>query len=112
MPIARSDIHELVTSYLKRHPGERELLAALLEDPATASGATDPAAPPTRVTCSAVVIDRARRWRGSLEVREPDRCLSWGWWPTDALPDPIVPYARAAIEGIRAGRPYTELGWT
>ncbi|WP_435799699.1 NUDIX hydrolase [Streptomyces goshikiensis] len=58
------------------------------------------------------LVFRARRWRGSPEVREPDRCLSWGWWPTDALPDPIVPYARAAIEGIRAGRPYTELGWT
>lgn len=61
MPIARSDIHELVTSYLERHPGERDLLAALLEDPATAPGATDPAAPPARVTCSAVVIDRSRR---------------------------------------------------
>ncbi|WP_050779377.1 NUDIX hydrolase [Streptomyces sp. Mg1] len=58
------------------------------------------------------LVFRARRWRGSPEVREPDRCLSWGWWPADALPDPIVPYARAAIEGIRAGRPYTELGWT
>ncbi|MEU3902762.1 NUDIX domain-containing protein [Streptomyces goshikiensis] len=58
------------------------------------------------------LVFRARRWRGSPEVLEPDRCLSWGWWPADALPDPIVPYARAAIEGIRAGRPYTELGWT
>ncbi|MFG2712835.1 NUDIX domain-containing protein [Streptomyces goshikiensis] len=57
------------------------------------------------------LVFRARRWQGSPEVREPDRCLSWGWWPADALPDPIVPYARAAVEGIRAGRPYTELGW-
>ncbi|MER7468408.1 NUDIX domain-containing protein [Streptomyces sp. NPDC097981] len=57
-------------------------------------------------------VFRARQWTGTPEVREPDRCVSWGWWPADALPEPIVPYTRAAIEGIRAGRPYTELGWT
>ncbi|MFJ9344730.1 NUDIX domain-containing protein [Streptomyces sp. NPDC101733] len=58
------------------------------------------------------IVFRARRWEGTPVVREPDRCLSWGWWPADDLPDPVVPYARAAIEGIRAGRPYSELGWT
>ncbi|MFE2322727.1 NUDIX domain-containing protein [Streptomyces sp. NPDC059385] len=56
-------------------------------------------------------VFRARQWTGTPEVREPDRCVSWGWWPADALPEPIVPYTRAAIEGILAGRPYTELGW-
>ncbi|MEU9305563.1 NUDIX hydrolase [Streptomyces sp. NPDC048269] len=55
---------------------------------------------------------RARQWRGTPEVREPDRCVSWGWWSADALPHPLVPYTRAAIEGIRAGRLYTELGWS
>ncbi|MCX5199232.1 NUDIX domain-containing protein [Streptomyces sp. NBC_00249] len=58
------------------------------------------------------LVFRARRWQGTPEVREPDRCLSWDWWPAEALPDPVVPYTRAAIEGIRAGRLYTELGWT
>ncbi|GAA3374035.1 NUDIX domain-containing protein [Streptomyces racemochromogenes] len=57
-------------------------------------------------------VFRARQWTGTPQVREPDRCVSWDWWPADALPEPIVPYTRAAIEGIRAGRPYTELGWT
>ncbi|MGW5347199.1 NUDIX hydrolase [Streptomyces sp. NPDC004050] len=57
------------------------------------------------------LVFRARRWRGEPEVREPDRCVSWGWWPVDALPDPMVPYARTAVEGIRAGRSYSELGW-
>ncbi|OLZ63826.1 NUDIX hydrolase [Streptomyces amritsarensis] len=57
-------------------------------------------------------VFRALRWAGAPAVREPDRCVSWDWWPADALPEPIVPYTRAAIEGIRAGRPYTELGWT
>lgn len=49
--------------------------------------------------------------RGEPAVYEPDRCVSWDWWPVDALPDPIVPYTRAAIEGIRAGRLFTEMGW-
>ncbi|MFD8632290.1 NUDIX domain-containing protein [Streptomyces sp. NPDC059533] len=57
-------------------------------------------------------VFRARQWTGTPQVREPDRCVSWDWWPADALPEPIVPYTRAAIEGIRAGRPYTELGWS
>jgi 8-oxo-dGTP pyrophosphatase MutT (NUDIX family) len=57
------------------------------------------------------LVFRARKWAGTPEVREPDRCVSWGWWPSGALPDKIVPYTRASIEGIRAGRLYTELGW-
>lgn len=57
------------------------------------------------------LVFRARRWRGEPRLLEPDRCVSWAWWPLDALPEPIVPYARAALEGIRAGRAYTELGW-
>ncbi|WP_433858889.1 NUDIX domain-containing protein [Streptomyces kronopolitis] len=58
------------------------------------------------------MVFRARRWAGTPEIREPDKCKSWDWWPPDALPTPIVPYARAAIEGIRAGRLYTEVGWS
>ncbi|MEU3401401.1 NUDIX hydrolase [Streptomyces filamentosus] len=54
---------------------------------------------------------RARRWEGTPELREPDKCLAWQWWSAKDLPEPIVPYARAAIEGIRAGRTYTEWEW-
>ncbi|WP_282697522.1 NUDIX domain-containing protein [Streptomyces sp. CC208A] len=54
---------------------------------------------------------RARGWEGAPELREPDKCVRWEWWSAEGLPDPIVPYTRAAIEGIRAGRAYTELGW-
>ncbi|MEU1264966.1 hypothetical protein ABZ839_24945 [Streptomyces cellulosae] len=28
-----------------------------------------------------------------------------------ALPEPVVPHTRVAIEGIRASRSYSELGW-
>ncbi|MFB7214349.1 NUDIX domain-containing protein [Streptomyces sp. NPDC056255] len=54
---------------------------------------------------------RASRWSGEPEIREPDRCTAWQWWPLDGLPDPMVGYTRAAIEGIVAGTAYTELGW-
>ncbi|MFF7097761.1 NUDIX domain-containing protein [Streptomyces rubradiris] len=55
---------------------------------------------------------RALRWEGEPKLREPDKCVQWQWWNVKDLPEPIVRYTRAAIEGIRAGRVYTELGWT
>ncbi|WP_063784524.1 NUDIX domain-containing protein [Streptomyces viridochromogenes] len=58
------------------------------------------------------LVFRARRWQGEPELREPDKCVSWGWWPVDALPEPTVRYTRAALDGIRHGRLYTELGWS
>ncbi|MEX0171549.1 NUDIX domain-containing protein [Streptomyces sp. LMG1-1-1.1] len=54
---------------------------------------------------------RASHWEGVPAIREPDKCVGWHWWNAKDLPEPVVPYTRAAIEGIRAGRPYTELGW-
>lgn len=48
---------------------------------------------------------------GTPEAREADRCTRWRWWPAAELPDATVPYAQAAINGIRAGRLYTEMGW-
>ncbi|MYW05479.1 NUDIX domain-containing protein [Streptomyces sp. SID3343] len=57
------------------------------------------------------MIFRARRWTGSPEVLEPDKCLSWGWWHPHDLPDPTVPYARAAIQAIQVGCLYSEFGW-
>ncbi|WP_053640395.1 MULTISPECIES: NUDIX domain-containing protein [unclassified Streptomyces] len=55
---------------------------------------------------------RPRHWEGTPEVREPDRCLRWEWFSAEDLPEPIVPYTRVAIEGVRAGRAYSELGWS
>ncbi|MEU0368845.1 NUDIX domain-containing protein [Streptomyces sp. NPDC006283] len=57
------------------------------------------------------VVFRVRNWRGTPQVREPDKCLGWQWWRPQALPEPIVPYAQHAIEQILAGRPYSEVGW-
>ncbi|MEU5397235.1 NUDIX hydrolase [Streptomyces tibetensis] len=54
---------------------------------------------------------RARTWSGEPELREPDKCTQWKFWDPAALPDDLVPYTRVAIEGIRAGRLYSEMGW-
>ncbi|MFI6416750.1 NUDIX domain-containing protein [Streptomyces sp. NPDC050842] len=54
---------------------------------------------------------RPRQWEGVPQVREPEKCVGWQWHGVKDLPEPIVAYTRAAIEGIQAGRVYTELGW-
>ncbi|WP_030230350.1 NUDIX hydrolase [Streptomyces sp. NRRL S-350] len=57
------------------------------------------------------LVFRARRWKGTPEVRESDKCLTWQWWPRDELPDPIVSYTRTAITAIAEGSLYSQLGW-
>ncbi|MDX3025657.1 NUDIX hydrolase [Streptomyces acidiscabies] len=57
------------------------------------------------------LVFRARRWEGAPELREPDKCLSWQWWPRHDLPHPTVPYTRTAIAAIAEGRHYSQLGW-
>ncbi|MFZ3491831.1 NUDIX domain-containing protein, partial [Streptomyces sp. 5.8] len=57
------------------------------------------------------LVFQARRWEGIPEVREIDKCLAWQWWDPADLPKQIIPYTRAAIEGIAAGRAYTDMGW-
>lgn len=55
---------------------------------------------------------RARSWSGFPQVLEPDRCLEWRWWDPKDLPAEVVPYTRQAIEGVIAGRLYSNMGWT
>ncbi|MFC8536630.1 NUDIX domain-containing protein [Streptomyces sp. NPDC057249] len=57
------------------------------------------------------LVFRARNWEGVPELKEPDKCVAWQWWSAKDLPEPLVPYARAAIEGVKAGRVYSEMGW-
>ncbi|MFI9780449.1 NUDIX hydrolase [Streptomyces sp. NPDC051956] len=57
------------------------------------------------------LIFKASRWEGVPKVLEPDKCLTWKWWPRHELPDRIVSYTRTAIAAIAEGRPYSQLGW-
>jgi 8-oxo-dGTP pyrophosphatase MutT (NUDIX family) len=57
------------------------------------------------------LVFRARSWSGTPEVLEPDRCVEWRWWRPQDLPAEIVPYTRLAIDGVLAGRLYSDMGW-
>ncbi|TRV80933.1 phosphotransferase [Streptomyces sp. 130] len=46
-----------------------------------------------------------RRWSGAPEVMEPEVCDAMGWFPLDALPEPMVAYCRAGLDAYRAGVP-------
>ncbi|MYS32654.1 NUDIX domain-containing protein [Streptomyces sp. KhCrAH-43] len=38
--------------------------------------------------------------------REPDKCSELAWYPLDALPDDMVAYCRAGLDGYRAGESF------
>lgn len=57
------------------------------------------------------LVFRARTWSGTPQLLEPDRCVAWRWFSPQDLPAKVVPYTRHAVEGITAGRPYTQTGW-
>ena len=42
---------------------------------------------------------------------EPDKCAALLWQPQGALPTKTIPYIRAALGHIAAGRQYSEFGW-
>ncbi len=47
----------------------------------------------------------ALAWQGVPHVREPEVCDAMGWYPLEALPEPMVAYCRAALDAYRAGLP-------
>jgi 8-oxo-dGTP diphosphatase len=53
----------------------------------------------------------AERWRGEVRNLEPHKASELRWFPLDALPEPMVPYVRRAIERWRRGELYGESGW-
>jgi 8-oxo-dGTP diphosphatase len=44
-----------------------------------------------------------RRWTGDPRVVEPGKNARLGWYPLDALPDPVVPHEHMVLEGVRTG---------
>ncbi|MBI1200035.1 MAG: NUDIX domain-containing protein [Phenylobacterium sp.] len=54
---------------------------------------------------------RAAAWRGEPVNREPDKCDDLAWFPVGAWPDSTIPYIRAALDHLFAGRGYCEFGW-
>ncbi len=46
---------------------------------------------------------------GEPEVREPDKCESWGWYALDALPQPLFATIPAMLEAYSKGVYYFDL---
>ncbi|GEB54437.1 NUDIX hydrolase [Streptomyces gardneri] len=44
-----------------------------------------------------------RRWDGTPQIREPDKCDAMEWFPFVALPEPMVAYCRAGLDAYRSG---------
>ncbi len=51
------------------------------------------------------------RWSGRLANAEPHKCERLSWIAIDQLPQNFVPYARAALERIQAGKRVSAFGW-
>ena len=45
----------------------------------------------------------ARSWSGEPRIVEPAKAAGLGWYPLDALPDPVVPHERAVLDALRSG---------
>jgi ADP-ribose pyrophosphatase YjhB (NUDIX family) len=43
-----------------------------------------------------------RRWDGEPAVQEPDKAAAMGWYPLDALPEPVVPHERLVLDLVLA----------
>ena len=44
-----------------------------------------------------------RTWTGEPRLRETAKAADLGWFPLDALPEPVVPHERFVLEHLRAG---------
>lgn len=52
-----------------------------------------------------------RRWDGTPENREPDKCGELAWFAPDAWPGHLTTYCRVALEHAAAGEPFSVFGW-
>lgn len=53
---------------------------------------------------------RAKKWEGEVRNMEPDKCDDLKWFVIGTFPENMAPANRAAIECIRKGIFYEELG--
>lgn len=54
---------------------------------------------------------KASKWKGELEIMEPNKCDNLKWFSIDNLPANTIPYIRQAIENIKNEVYYSEFGW-
>jgi ADP-ribose pyrophosphatase YjhB (NUDIX family) len=56
-------------------------------------------------------VFEARRWQGDPRIAEPDLFDAAGWFPLDALPEPIPLWIREVLRLRAAGTWFHELHW-
>jgi 8-oxo-dGTP diphosphatase len=50
----------------------------------------------------------ARRFEGQVKIMEPDEITEWGWFPLNALPEPLFPPALKVINNYKNKRIFLE----
>lgn len=53
----------------------------------------------------------ARAWTGVPRIVEAEKCAGLGWYPLDALPDPVVPHERLALSKLGGPERYLTYGF-
>ncbi|MFC6154200.1 NUDIX domain-containing protein [Nocardioides yefusunii] len=53
----------------------------------------------------------ARSWRGEPRIVEASKCAQIGWFPLDALPEPMVPHERFALAHLGGEQRYLSFGF-
>lgn len=52
-----------------------------------------------------------QKYKGEVEIMEPDKCDELKWFDMDDLPENTIAYIRRAIENYQAGRAFDSFGW-
>ncbi|MFI6045310.1 NUDIX domain-containing protein [Nocardia sp. NPDC051321] len=50
-------------------------------------------------------------WNDEPVNREPEKCAAIEWFHLGELPDRMIPYCRAALDGVAAGEKFSVFGW-
>jgi 8-oxo-dGTP pyrophosphatase MutT (NUDIX family) len=53
----------------------------------------------------------AKKWKGEIVNKEPNRCDGLSWFYLNNLPENVIPYIKQAIDGIKDKIYYSEYGW-
>lgn len=47
------------------------------------------------------------KWKSGMpEIKEPEKCESWGWHPLNEIPDPMFKLCKISFESLNNGKKY------